>query len=142
MGRYPTSTDCPSERVANMTDAKSDAETLMNAVLPFAEKMLEQHSEFFPYGAAMKPNGEIVNVAGYDGQEQPPSNEIIELIKTELRKDAAKGQYKATAIVYDVRVVPPGKANKSDAIAVALDHRDNYSVIVMFPYSLSHGKVT
>jgi len=122
-----------------MTSAKSDAETLMNTVLPFAEKMLSEHSEFFPYGAAMKPDGEIVSVAGYDGHEQPPSQEIIDLLNTELRKDAALGLYKATAVVYDVRVVPPGSKAKSDAIAVALEHRDDYSVVVLFPYSISNG---
>jgi hypothetical protein len=121
-----------------MTNAKSDAETLMNAVLPFAEKMLSEHSEFFPYGAAMKPDGEIVSVAGYDGREQPPSQEIIDLLNAELRKDVALGMYKATAVVYDVRVAPPGSKAKSDAIAVALDHRDDYSVVVLFPYSISN----
>ncbi|MEJ0037682.1 MAG: hypothetical protein WDO68_16680 [Gammaproteobacteria bacterium] len=111
----------------------------MNTVVPFAEKMLSEHSEFFPYGAAMKPDGEIVSVAGYDGREQPPSQEIIDLLNAELRKDAALGLYKATAVVYDVRVVPPGSKTKSDAIAVALDHRDDYSVVVLFPYSISNG---
>src|SRR6185312_16353105 len=119
----------------NMPDPKSDAEILMNAALPFAEKMLAEHSAFFPYGAAMKDNGEIVNVAGYDGQQHPPAQEIIDLLYTELRKDASKGTYKATAIVYDVRVTPPGKTAITDAIAIALEHRENYSAIVVFPYS-------
>jgi hypothetical protein len=41
-------------------NAKADAETLLNAVMPFAERMLAEHGEFYPYGAAMKPDGEIV----------------------------------------------------------------------------------
>jgi hypothetical protein len=53
-------------------NAKADCEELMNAVLPFAEKMLGEQGEFFPYGGAMRPNGEIVSVAGYDGRGQPP----------------------------------------------------------------------
>jgi hypothetical protein len=119
-----------------MADAKSDAETLMNAMLPFAKKMLTNHGEFYPYGGAMQPDGKIVNVAGYDGRERPPSQEIIDLLNAEFRKDAANGRYKATAVVYDVRVVPPGKTERSDAIAVAVDHRDNYSVVVIFPYAV------
>jgi hypothetical protein len=125
-----------------MDSAKSDAETLMNAMLPFAEKMLSEHSEFFPYAGAMTLDGKIVNVAGYDGREQPPSADIIELLNNELRKDADAGQYKATAVVSDVRVVPPGKTAKTDAIAIALDHRDNYSVVVLFPYSLAGAVLT
>ncbi len=30
----------------------------------------------------------------------------------------------------------------ADAIAIALDHRDDYSVIVIFPYVLAHGNLT
>lgn len=122
-----------------MSDAKADTEALMNAVLPFAERMLTQHGEFFPFGGAMKPDGEIVNVAGYDGRERPTSNDLIELLGEGFRKDAKNGRYKATAIAYDVRVTLPNTTTSSDAIAVALDHRDNYSVLVLFPYTLTAG---
>jgi hypothetical protein len=54
----------------------------------------------------------------------------------------AMGKVKATALVCDVRVVLPGTSEKSDAIAVALDHKDKYSVVVMFPYVLHAGKLT
>jgi len=47
------------------------------------------------------------------------------------------GALKATALVYDILTVPPGKEDKQNAIAIALDHRDNYSVIVIFPYSFT-----
>jgi len=47
----------------------------------------------------------------------------------------------ATAIFYDVRVVPPGSDEKTDAIAVALDHQENYSAVVLFPYTLTNSKV-
>jgi len=33
-------------------------------------------------------------------------------------------------------VIPSGKDVKQDAIAVRLDHRDGYSVIVVFPYTI------
>ncbi len=71
-----------------MTDIRQDIEELMNAMMPFAKKMLLEHSEFFPFGGAMKPDGEIVNVAGYDGREQPSSDDIINLLQQDLRKDA------------------------------------------------------
>ena len=122
-------------------NAKADAEALLNVVMPFAEKMLAKHGEFYPYGAAMKPDGDIVSVAAYDGREQPPSADLIDLLRTELRRDAEKLLCKATAIVYDVRAVPPGGDSAGDAIAVALDHRDNYSVVVLFPYTIANNSV-
>ena len=47
---------------AAISDAKVDAETLLNSALPFAEKMLSEHGEFYPFGEAMKPDGQIVSV--------------------------------------------------------------------------------
>jgi len=121
--------------------AKGECEEIMNTLLPFAQKMLEEHGEFFPFGGTMKSNGEIAYTAGYDGREQPPSADIIKLLKDCFRSGAKSGLYKATALVYDVRVVPPSSGQKSDAIAVALDHRDNCSVVVYFPYQIQSGKV-
>jgi hypothetical protein len=130
-----------SANAQQMNQPKTDCENLMNSVLPFAERMLKQHGEFFPFGGAMRPNGEIVSVGGKSDQERPPSAEVIKLLRDSFASSARKGEFKATAIVYDVRVILPDTGAKSDAIAVALDHRDNYSVVVMFPYTIQSGDV-
>jgi hypothetical protein len=124
-----------------MSNAKAESETLLNAALPFAEEMLHKHGEFFPYGYALNSNGEPVSVAAYDGREHPPSAELIRLLKQVLTEEAKTGKYKATALVYDVRVQLPSNGAKSDAIAVSLNHKDNYSVIVFFAYKLDGAKV-
>jgi hypothetical protein len=115
--------------------AKADCEELMNALMPVAEKMLRKHGEFYPYGGAMLTDGEIVHVAGYDGREHPPSADLISLIKWAFVEGAKDLRYKATALVYDVRITLDD-GHKSDAINVSLDHRDDYSVVVLFPYVL------
>ncbi len=124
-----------------MADSKTDVETLMNEMLPFGQEMLEKYGEFIPYGGAMKPNGEIVSVSGYEGTEHPLSQDIIDLLKDGYRSAVRKGKYKATAIYYDMRITPPKTDIKTDAIAIALDHKDNYSAIVFFPYRLVDEKV-
>ena len=124
-----------------MSSAKADCEALLEAVVPFAERMLREHGEFFPYGGALDPHGGITNVAGYDGREQPPSEDIIALIKEAFVEGARAGSYVATALVYDVRITVPTSREDSDAIAVSLNHRDNYSVVVLFPYQLSDGEL-
>jgi hypothetical protein len=123
-------------------DAKSDCEVLLNEAMPFAEKMLREHGEFYPYGYEMSPAGDIKQVAGYTGTDHPKSQTIIDLLIDGFKQDSATHKIKATALVYDMLVVPPGASSKTDAIAVELDHRDNYSVIVIFPYVLSHGNLT
>ena len=119
-----------------MADPKEDVEKLMNEGVGFADQMLREHGEFHPYGSAMTPQGEIVSVAASDGTELPPSTDLIELLKGGLRQAVEERKYKATAIFYDVRVELPDGSGRSDAIAAALDHEDNYSVIVFFPYKL------
>lgn len=121
---------------------KAECELLMNAVLPFAEQMLRTDGEFFPYGGALKSTGKIASLAGYDGRERPPSTDVINLLKKGFVGGAKSGEYKATALVYDVRVVVPSSGKKFDAIAVSLNHRANYSVIVYYPYELKNGVLT
>ena len=120
-----------------MSDPKAQCEDVMNAVLPFAEEMLTKHREFYPFGGTMSADGEIAHTGGWTGDEQPESSEVIDLLEKAFRAAAARGEYKATALVYDIRTIPPGKHDKQDAIAVALDHGDKYSVIVIFPYSFA-----
>ena len=43
-------------------NAKQDAERLVNEVVPVAKRMLEDYGDFFPYGAYIKPSGEIVHI--------------------------------------------------------------------------------
>lgn len=120
-----------------MADPKTECEEVMNAVLPFAEEMLTKHREFSPFGGTMSADGEIAHTGGWTGEEHPASTEVIELLEKGFRAGTQRGEYKATALVYDIRTIPPGKEEKQDAIAVALDHRDDYSVVVIFPYSFT-----
>lgn len=124
-----------------MTDARLDSEELLNAVVPLAKKMLNEHGEFYPYGGVMKPNGQIVSVGAREGNEHPPSPEVVDLLREGFKTGAQSNEYKATAIVCDVTITLPGSEDKSDAIAVALDHRDNYSVVVLLPYRIADGEV-
>jgi hypothetical protein len=118
---------------------KEECEELMNAVLPFARQMLAEHGEFFPFGATMSASREITQAAGWTGTERPPSLDVIALLTEAFQAGAASGSYVATALAYDARVAPPGKPDKQDAVAVQLDHRDAYSVLVLFPYTLSRA---
>jgi len=117
---------------------KEESQILMDAVLPLAEKLLAENGEFFPYGGAMLTNDEIISVAAYDGDDHPPSEDLISMLQQAFKAAAKKNEYKATALVYDVRVLLPESEVKSDAIAIALDHDTGYSVVVFIPYSISN----
>jgi len=125
-----------------MSSAKEDCEALINAVTPFAEHMLELYGEFLPFGGAMKPDNEIVSIGATTGNEQSKPVDLIQLLKQGFRRDAESGKFKATALVYDSLFTPDSTGVKTDAIAISLNHREHYSVLVFIPYEISDGKVS
>ena len=130
---------------------KEEATDLLNMLLPLAEQMLREHGEFYPYGGAMRPDGVMEmfgasdeKVLGLDDDdaERPSCKKLYELLAGAFRHFAMEGRFKATGIVYDVLTVPPGATEKTDAIAVRLDHEAGDSVVVMVPYRVDDGRVT
>jgi hypothetical protein len=90
----------------------------------------------------MRPDGQLESFGGYGGNERPEATDVIAWLKAAFIAAARNGEYKATAIVYDVRVKLPSSGEKSDAIAVSLNHRDDYSVVLLFPYRIDSGKLS
>ena len=116
-------------------NGKEDCETLLNAVLPFAQRMLAEFGEFYPYGGYMSADGKIVDVgAKNEDNNHPKSTDLIYLLRSGMKEMAAKGECTATAIVFDVRVVLPGSEVKTNAIQIWLDHVGGYSAEVFIPY--------
>jgi hypothetical protein len=124
----------------NSAAQKHDVEQLLKVALPFAVQMLTNHGEFYPFGATMDTNGKIANVGGYTGDEHPKSTELIDLLKGAFRREGETGKIMACALVYDIRTTPPGQTEKTDAVAVDLDHRDGLSVIMAYPYKIGPDK--
>ena len=124
----------------NDAKAKADAEQLLGSLLPFAEKMLQQHHEFFPFGGHMTSDGRIVLNAASDATERPPSQTLIDLLEQSFKRTAQTQDLRVCAIVYDIRTIPPGRTEKQDAIAVSIDHVSGYSVVVAYPYKFDEQK--
>ena len=119
-------------------NAKEDAERLMNEVVPFAKRMLEDHGEFSPYGAYIKPRGEIVHVGANDKDtEHPKSKDLLYVLRDSFSAMAKVGECIATAMVSNVVVDLPSTHSKSDAIQVCLEHSDGYSAEVFSPYAVA-----
>jgi hypothetical protein len=100
---------------AAMKTPKEECEALMSAVVPFAQRMLSQYREFYPFGGAMGTDGKIVEVGASTGSEHPASQDLVALLEAGFREGARTGRYRATALVIDMLVVPPGKTDKQDA---------------------------
>jgi len=118
---------------------KEECELLLQTVLPFAKQMLSENGEFFPFGAKMNLAGTITHVGASTGEERPTSKELIDLMRGAFQDEAREQKLRACAVVYDNLIKPPGHDVKKDAIAIAMDHVNNLSVVMMVPYELREG---
>jgi hypothetical protein len=114
-------------------EAKQDYNALLEALMPFAEQMLKKHGEFFPFGAAVSATGEVGAHATYDGNEMPPSEEVIAALVRAFQGEARGGKIRAAGICYDGRIVQDGK--KVDAVIISLEHASGNASKTCVPYT-------
>lgn len=108
--------------------AQDDLDGLLNSALPFAQQMLDERGEFFPYGVALSAAGEARMVAGDPGQgEHPRSQDVLRTIVEGLRRE--RDNLRAVALVADVRMAD------SDAVRVELEHSEGPTMAVLLPYT-------
>lgn len=112
---------------------KEQCEMLLAELLPFGEEQIKKHGEFYPYGAVLNTDLQIVKTATYDGDDNPPSDRVISFLQDVHKKLATEGKIVASAIVTNATVrTPMGK--RTDAIVMYLEHKDGYCAVVVAPY--------
>jgi hypothetical protein len=93
--------------------AQDDLDGLLGAALPFAEKMLDKHGEFFPYAVVLGADGQPRMVAGHPGGERPASADVLAVLVDGLR--AQRDEIRAAA-------------------RVELEHREGHALVALQPY--------
>jgi hypothetical protein len=115
---------------------KQQLDALFAHLLPFAHQTLEKYGEFFPFGASLGKDGQLRPVMGHTGSDRPPSQELIDLIRSGFQMQRAS--LVAVGTCYDVRIRPRPDAKPQDAICISLEHEDGLTLMVFEPYS-KHG---
>ncbi len=115
--------------------AHPDLDRLYDHLVKFAQMMLSRRGEFYPFGAAIKADGQLLDFAATDGTEHPPSQPLIDLLTDDFRFRAASGSIQAAGICFDVLVAADRDAKKRDAIQCRLEHSNGEAVDVFIPYS-------
>jgi hypothetical protein len=120
-------------------DIKRDLHRLINHLVDTAETFLTQmEGEFYPFGAVIQSNGELIPVGYWDGNERPLSAPMIEALKRNFEERAAKKEIIAYAITYDSLARPSADAEKSDTIVIDyFDTRTNQLTEYYYPYKLA-----
>lgn len=113
---------------------RDEMESLLDPIIALAHDLLKKHGEFFPFGATMMSDGEVALAAADVGEERPASQDVIDLLVGGMRAQAETGAIRAAGVCYDVRFQPEG-GQKTDAIAVHLEHQAGDVALVMEPYT-------
>lgn len=124
-----------------MTVSQLELEDLMHQTLPVAKKMLKDDGALIPYGAVMRPNGEVLPVGVEITQSDLKARDVVEILADNLVDMAQSGDYKATAVFYAVQVSLPGTDQLSEAVAVSLCHMAGESLMVFHPYNRAAGSI-
>jgi len=118
-----------------------DLDTLLNDLLPFAKRMLAEEGEFYPFAASMSIDGEITSRGASTGSEHPKSQELIDILTAALQRLASEGSIRAAGICFDVRIIPPGQVDKTDAVQLGLEREGGDAADVFVPYAkLANGE--
>ena len=118
--------------VASWRDSASpqvqdDLDGLLNAALPFAQQMLGESGEFFPFGVVLSSGGDIRMIAADTGHDDKPrSTDVLATRVRGVRVD--REALRAVALVSDVRT------DDTDAVQVELEHREGAAMAVLLPY--------
>jgi hypothetical protein len=104
----------------------------MSEVLPVAERILSEQHRLRPFGSTLSTDDRIVAVGTAVAAGELDTAAVVAEFRSSFRDGAARGELKATALVYTAQADGPGPS--ATLVRVALDHRENYSTIVSFPY--------
>jgi hypothetical protein len=117
-----------------MAEPTDEIQEILNFLLPYAEQMLNEHGEFYPYAAALDSDGELNAVATDVEDETPDVGELLLALHQGLRERAAEGAIRASGIAADVTLTDPDSGETTDAVQVELDHADADAVDIFVPY--------
>lgn len=116
---------------------EKESNLLLDELLPFATQQLQKHGEFYPFAAVMLTNSQIQLLATYDGDNHPESQKVIDELEQSFIRGAKNNEYKATALAYMIAIRHPETKKREDAICINLDHLNNYSTKIIFPYVIN-----
>ena len=112
-----------------------ECEDIMEELLATVEQTLIKKRDFQPIGAVKKQEGTIVLTSV---NEEGPSDKhsVIGALVRAYRQMAHRGEIKACGIAWKTAITG-ADGKKKDVIAISLEHRCGYSVIVGEPYKLT-----
>lgn len=108
---------------------------LLSYCIDFAKAMLSDSGDFYPFGAAIAPSGQVKAVGGYDGKEHPAPHDIYRLLGESFLIGAREGELCAVALAANVNIPSEFNPPTSDGLRVHLECL-GFSRFIYVPYAL------
>ena len=108
---------------------QNEFDYLAATAMPFALEQLEQHGDFFPFGATLDidDHGRVITAEDDSEKRQPASHVLVEALRRGMRADA--DVLKCVALVVNL------KLEDGHAISIQLEHRGGQTLTLLVPYS-------
>ena len=117
----------------HMTSCKQDCELLMSSVLPVAERVLAERRTLHPFGCTLSDDDRIADVGNGALDAEFDRAALLAEFRASFRDGAQRGELKGSALVY-LAEAKGAVEGPSALVCVELDHNQNYSIVVSFPY--------
>jgi len=110
-------------------DNKKDIQSIIDYCHMFAKHMLLESKEYYPFGAIIDNNGELIPVGYKDNEtDMPESQKVINELTSHFKDDLKNNKIRAYGVTYDVRVQINDSGDKSDAILIDIIHRESSEI--------------
>ncbi|MBW2268359.1 MAG: hypothetical protein JRH16_07260 [Deltaproteobacteria bacterium] len=133
-GGEPASEEATEE--APPQSPEQEVRTLGDYGIAYTTRALQAGSEFYPFAFVMRRDGAIQRIAPGELPRFPTQIELLQTLEQGFADAAVKDKYRAVAIVADVVIAMPD-GRESEAIQLALEHREGFCRNVFYPYTLS-----
>lgn len=121
--------------------AHPDLEELMNSSLDLAKSLLDKYGEFYPFGMSKSKDGGGNINSGWNGDDRPKSQDVIEILVKNYQNEALAGKITSACICSDVKIHNKDFGD-SDAISCELECINGESVMVYLPYKKTETSYT
>jgi hypothetical protein len=111
---------------------------LLEPLLSFGQRMLDDYGAFYPYAAVVGQDGAVELVARELEDETPHPARLLDILFDALRAHAKDEGCQAYGLCVNVRVVDPRNGEKTDALKFVFEHRSGEALDVFFPYKKRH----
>ena len=89
--------------------AHPDLDALVNDLLPFAQRMLAEYGEFYPFGGSITAAGEHISVGAKGESDMPPSKELIDIMTAAFRAKCSRVGAARLASALTFELYRPGR---------------------------------